>query len=197
MGVYELSGAGSIKTGRTMYTSMNAGNMYGAMVPIATRDFATGAIDFTNIPQTYQDLFVVFQARGTNAGTDEYLIAQFNGSTTGHSWTTLLGDGSSATSSRNSPGGIGPGYFYCGLMPGGNSATGLYSVTTMHILNYANTTASKTAIWRFGADRNGSGQTSANVALFASTSGISRIFILGSNGTSGAATLYGIRAVSS
>ena len=197
MGVYELSGAGSVKTGRTLYTSMNAGNQYGAMVPIATRDFTTGAIDFTNIPQTYQDLMVVAQLRGTNASTDEYLLTQFNGSSTGHSWTTLLGDGSSVSTSCNSPGGIAPGYFYCGLMPGGNSTAGLYSTPTMHILNYANTSTNKTAVWRFGADRNGSGQTSANVALFASTAGINRIFMLGSNGTSGAATLYGIRAVSS
>lgn len=192
-----MSAAGSVKVPRVNHQSMNAGNQFGAMVPIATRDFATGAIDFINIPQTYQDLFVVFQTRGTNAGTDEYLLCQFNGSSTGHSWTTLVGDGSTASSSRNSPGGIGPAYFYCGLMPGGNATAGLYATTTMHLLNYANTSTNKTALWRFGADRNGSGQTSVNVALFASTAGINRIFILGSNGTSGAATLYGIRAANS
>ena len=36
MGVYELSGAGSLKTPRTVYSSINANNQYGAMVPIAS-----------------------------------------------------------------------------------------------------------------------------------------------------------------
>lgn len=167
----------------------------GAMEPIASSPLGFGAIDFTNIPQTYRDLVVVAQVRGTNAGADEYLLAQFNGSSTGHSWTYLSSDGASASSSRNSPGGIAPGYFYVGLMPGGNATPGLFSTTVMHIGNYTSTIMNKTAVWKFVCDRNGSGQTSIGAALFASTSAITRIILLGSNGTNGIATLYGIKAV--
>lgn len=165
----------------------------GAMEPIASSRLGFGAIEFNNIPQTYRDLMIVIQARGTNAGTDEFLLGQFNNTFSGHSWTYLGADGSSVFTNRNSPGGISPSYFYLGLMPGGNSAAGLFSSTTMHIVNYTSTSANKTILWRFSSERNGSGQTAAGVALFSSTSAITRALFLGSNGTNGVATLYGIK----
>lgn len=191
--VYELSGAGSAVNPRTSYKSMNAGNQFGAMVPIASKAIGTGATDFFNIPQTYQDLMVTMQVRGTNAGPVEYLLSQVNLSATGHSFTLLNADGGTVTSSRNAPGGIAPAYFYLGLMPGGNATAGLYGTLSMHILNYRSTT-SKTVLWRFAGDQSGSGVVNIGVGLFASSSPITSLTFLGSNGFNGGGSLYGIRA---
>jgi hypothetical protein len=194
MGVYKLSRSGSMRSGRTLYNSLEAGNQFGAMTTIATRALSDGAVNFTNIPQTYTHLMVVVQSRGTNSGPVEFFLTQFNGSSTGHSWSYLGADGGgSGFSNRNTPGGIAPAFFYCGLMPGGTSPAGTYATTIMNIFDYSNTSTFKTALWRFGSDANGSGQTALGCATFASTSGISRIFMLGSNGTNASATLYGIR----
>ena len=53
----------------------------------------TTSIDFTNIPQTYTDLKMVFSLR--NSGTDLYI--SLNGSTTGFGQRYIQGDGGSTT----------------------------------------------------------------------------------------------------
>ena len=200
MGVYELSGAGSVKTGRTLYTSMNAGNMYGAMVPIASVTLAVAAdpISFTNIPQIYQDLMFVVNARGTKAAALENLVVYPNGlgGTTNASDTRLIGDGSSATSVRstNQP------YNFLGNIPSASSASGIFGAVEIHILNYANTATFKTFLNRSASDLNGSGNTILNVGLWRSTAAITSfdIYAESANYLAGTSiTLYGIRAVSS
>jgi hypothetical protein len=194
MGVYELSGAGSVKTGRTLYTSMNAGNQFGAMVPIAYA--ANGSANFNTIPQTFQDLYMVGQLRGTSANTIEYFFNTLNGASSGYSYTSLTGDGSSATSARNN---IGTSAFYIGTGPSANSTAGIFASYEIWVLNYANTTTNKTVLYRFAGDQNGSGQTALGVGLFSSTAAITQINAFGANGTATGSThtLYGIRAVSS
>jgi hypothetical protein len=199
MGVYELSGAGSVKTGRTLYTSMNAGNQYGAMVPIASVTLAVAAdpISFTNIPQIYQDLMFVINARGTKAATLENLVVYPNGlgGTTNASDTRLIGDGSSATSVRstNQP------YNFLGNIPSASSTAGIFGATEVHVLNYTNTTTFKTFLNRSASDLNGSGNTILNVGLWRSTAAITSfdIYAESANYLAGTSiTLYGIRAVS-
>ncbi len=194
MGVYKLSGAGGLISGRTEYKSMNAGNQYGAMVPIA---YATnGSANFYNIPQNYQDLYMCGQIRGVNGNTIEYGNIQLNSSSSNHSYTMLTGDGGSATSSRNTPV---TGAFYLGLIPGGNSTAGVLGTYQIWILNYANTSTYKTVLWRLAADQNGSGVTQMGVGLWSSTAAITAMNVFGSNGSGTGTThsLYGIRAVSS
>ena len=199
MGVYELSGAGSLKTGRTLYTSMNANNQFGAMVPIASYTAAsTGGFSFTNIPQNYQDLMIVFAPKdAATSGTSNTQIIFNLDTNTIYSSTRLLGDGSSATSDRNT------GLFYSlgGFVP--TSATGLTSVfgaVTYHILNYTNTSTFKTVLQRSANDQNGSGYTSLVAGLYRSTAAITTVTLNASNvgmTTGTTATIYGIRAVSS
>ena len=195
MGVYELSGAGSIKTGRTLYTSMNAGNQYGAMVPIASTTLTSVSNpSFYNIPQTYQDLMIVANVRGTNASALDTLVVDWV-YVNQYSNTLLTGDGSSATSTRNTS-----QYGATPVMPGGNATAGVFGSIVVHILNYANTTTAKTALFRSAADSNGSGQTMLGVAMRANTSAISYLDFGGANAPlaiGSTITLYGIRAVSS
>ena len=200
MGVYELSGAGSLKTGRTLYPTMNAnnGNSYGAMVPIASVVVPNdngGEYAFSNIPQIYQDLMIVVNVRGvTNAGFG-YLYLNAFGSD--QSFTALTGNGTSAISTRGTSNSVIQWIPNTDLL----SSTTPYSAT-FHILNYANTSTKKTIIGRSSYDKNGSGGTQ----LIAGTYNIAGPVTLVSFATfSGGAffatgstfTLYGIRAVAS
>lgn len=207
MGVYELSGAGSIKTGRTLYTSMNAGNMYGAMVPIASAT-ASGTVSdymFQNIPQTYQDLMLIVSVRGAASQTSQTFAAYVGTGANGtnllqsneNSVTRLSGDGSNATSSRTTNG---SGMFLNNI-PGGTSTSGVFASYAIHFLNYANATTFKTLLSRYAGDLNGSGVTSLVVGLARTTSPLLTVGVAtygDGNFTSGSTfTLYGIRAVSS
>lgn len=203
MGVYELSGAGSVKTPRTVYSSMNANNQYGAMVPIVSSTLSSnGYFEFSNIPQTYQDLCIVESARALTTSGDSgfsnqnYTNVYFNDITTGYSATFLIGNGSSATSSRTTS----QTNCYCGYIPNANATSGVFGSAVIHILNYANTSTFKTVLSRTAGDANGSGTTALVVNTWQNTAAINKLTIYTSStnfvaGTT--ATLYGIRAVSS
>lgn len=200
MPVYELSSAGSVKTGRTLYTSMNANNSYGAMVPIqsATVTGSPGNILFSNIPQIYQDLFVALSITTTSGESAQQTVVLVNTdyTTSNYSVTILSGDGSSATSSRSTTSsGL---YTQIGTRPA--HATNLTASHTVHFLNYTNTTTKKTILSRSASDANGSGQTNLYAGLYQGTSAITSLLFGGSASVfavGSTATLYGIRAVSS
>jgi hypothetical protein len=197
MGVYELSGAGSVKTGRTLYTSMNAGNQYGAMVPIATQVGTSSGVEilFSNIPATYQDLRLVISAIPSNAGT---ILGIYANQTTANTCSTtwLKGDGSSATSARATGNII--------IYPAGTNVTSTTIPTTytLDVLSYTSTSTFKTVITRTASDLNGSGYTTLSAGLIQTTNAINALTLSTLNGgyfwtTNTTATLYGIRAVSS
>lgn len=204
MGVYELSGAGSVKTPRTVYTSMNGGNQYGAMVPIASNT-VTGStvsdVTFNNVPQTFQDLMLVAFVRRTDAATLANLLITpyYSGiAASPQSTTVLSGDGSSATSFRYTN----QDAQFTGSTPAGNATSGIFGSATWHCLNYANTSTFKTTISRSSADLNGSGETRLSVSLTRGTGAITIVncsTFSGSNyfAAGSTFTLYGIRAVSS
>lgn len=163
--------------------------------PIATISLASNSTFlFSSIPQTYTDLVISGNVRGVNGGAVEYLLMKFNGSSTGHSFTQFVGDGATAVSNRNTPGGIAPSFFYCGLMAGGTANASIQSTIQIHINSYSNTASNKTAIIQMAADANGSGQVGNVVGSFTSTAAITSIQLQGSNGTVGSLTLYGIKA---
>jgi hypothetical protein len=204
MGVYELSGAGSVKTGRTLYTSMNANNQFGAMVPIQSATItSTGAFDFSNIPQIYQDLRVVLFVRSTNANaTGDAFVMYFNHGAgfqfTGYSTTNLSGDGSSAVSNRESNTSA---IRIPNLIPTTTQTAAVFASITFDILNYRSSTF-KNAILRGASDANGAGQTTFTVGLSQNTGAVTGLLMatgLGNNhfAANSTATLYGIRAVSS
>lgn len=174
---------------------MNAGNQFGAMVPIAST--TGGSANFANIPQTFQDLYVVSALRGVNANTIEFFFSNLNSSSAAiYSYTSLQGDGATASSSRNNQGNTA---FFLGVGSGGNSTTNVFASFQMWILNYTSTSAFKTVLYRLAADQNGSGESRVGVGLFSSTAAVNAVNVFGGNGTAGGSThnLYGIRAVSS
>jgi hypothetical protein len=174
-----------------------AGSMHGAIVPIASVILSspTDPINFTNIPQVYQDLLIVTYARGTVASILENLVCYPNGitGTSNASDTSLIGDGSSATSSRYSN-----AYNTWGVIPSASATSGIFGATETHILNYSNTTTYKTFLTRSAADLNGSGKTTLNVSLWRATAAITSLSIYAASANFATGTsinLYGIRTV--
>ena len=189
---------GSVTTNKIDYPSMLAGyGDFGALQRIGFYTSAStfGTYTFTNIPQTFQDLRIVMFARDTNTGgaiAGNYM--GFNGdvSATNYSVTTLSGNGSSASSSRNTNAGT----FVAGVMPTASATSGVYAGQVIDILNYANTSTFKTMISRSAADVNGSGETRMTVGLWRNTAAVTSIIFGANSGYAGGSSfaLYGVKA---
>jgi hypothetical protein len=155
--------------------------------PIATTTLGSAAasITFSSIASSWTDLrisFVIAGGSGTNA-----VGVRFNSdSTTSYSRTSILADGSTATSARNTTTRI--------SYPAALGAT-YPEFFTMDIFSYTGSTF-KTVLGVQSADRNGTGYTGSLVGLWSNTAAITAIEIYQSGGTFAAgttATLYGIK----
>jgi hypothetical protein len=185
------------------YASNSAAAMHGALVPIASTTISgssTSAFSFTSIPQTYQDLRLVITTRSAQPGNNLavfYLWANGDeSSATGlYSATNLQGDGTSATSSRQTS----QNQAIIGFSVNNGATSGIFASNTIDILNYTNTTTFKTSLSRSAGDLNGSGATLLVAALRRSTSAITSLYFRADGGyaqiAGATATLYGIRTV--
>lgn len=157
-------------------------------IATTTLGSAAGTITFSSIPSTYTDLRLVLVARGGNFSSNvQITYNQQSGPL--YSSTVLIGDGSSSTSSRaQNESSI--SRFFNNFM-----STTQPTFITLDIFSYAGST-NKTTLASTTYDRDGSGETREQVALFRYTPAINRIDI----DTSGflaagtIATLYGIKA---
>jgi hypothetical protein len=194
MPVYEMSAAGSVKVPRVNHQSMNAGNQFGAMVPISSTVVAsTGSVTMSSIPNTYQDLMLIVSAR-TDSSTLTSALLRFNGdSGSNYSSTMLIGNGTSATSERYSN----ESFVRIGYAIGSSQLASAYATQAVHILNYAGTSTNKTIIARDASDTNGSGLTQLSAGLWRNTTAISSITYATSLVAGSTVTLYGIRASNS
>lgn len=151
--------------------------------PIATQTLtsATTSISFTSIPATYTDVVMVLAGIYTATNYVNVRVNNDNGSN--YSFTYLRGDGTSATSGRNSNQSFGFG------------VTESPENATFNFQNYSNTTTNKTVLFRSGRTNN---DTRANVGLWRSTVAINRIDLHhdSANGfnTGTVVTIYGIKA---
>ena len=159
---------------------MTAGSTFS---PIATTTLGsnTTTVTFSSISGAYADLVLV--ASGTMTAQTDGVI-NFNSDTgNNYSSTYLFGNGTSAASGRNSSAGA-LLVFYWGT--GQNNSI-------LNIQNYANTTTYKTII---GRNNNPGNSTYAGVAMWQSTSAITRMDLAPTGGASWVAgstfTLYGI-----
>lgn len=150
---------------------------------------AQATVTFSSISSSYTDLRLVITGKTSN--TSGYFNCYINGDSTNtwYSRTYLLGNGTTASSSRASN----QNY---GLQM--NCATSAMDVNEWPVfvdfMNYANTNVNKTVLARSG---NAATQTEAWVWLYRSTSAISSLNLT-ANSTTWAAgstfTLYGIKA---
>jgi hypothetical protein len=154
-------------------------------IATTTLGSAASSVTFSSISSAYTDLVLVSNPKMTNANT--YFITTFNSDTaTNYSQTRLKGDGTTATSARDtSVSGVDMEF------QNNNTDTG---TSIMQIQNYSNTTTYKTALIR---DNFAAYGVFARVALWRSTSAISTITLTMSSSTFAAGsqfTIYGIKA---
>ena len=107
----------------------------------ATASGSTNIITFSSIPATYTDIIIVVKADGSGQGGYQ---VRFNSDSAGnYSSTRLYGDGSTASSDRQTN--------KNNLTSEWGGST--YNMYITHVMNYANTTTYKTALTRI-ADTN-------------------------------------------
>jgi hypothetical protein len=164
-----------------------------------TLSSAAASITFSNIPTTFTDLVLVMSPATTHTlATFPYM--RFNGdSGSNYSYTEVNGNGSSATSFRDTNQTIG----WTSPQMGSISNTLGDNKTIVNIMNYSNTTTNKTYLSR--ANRAGSTLdyqgVDAAVGLWRNTAPITSVFVGNRRGgvdynfSSGSTfTLYGIKA---
>lgn len=156
--------------------------------PIATTTLSSAAstITFSSIPNTYTDLRVVLVA--TNDTSTYGTNWTFNSDTANnYSWTVLEGDGTTASSNRNSS------QPYIQVLRMSNLQPNLQ---TLDIMSYAGST-NKSILITSARDLNGSGIIFNYVGLWRNTAAITSIRAQSNAAnfaTGTTATLYGIKA---
>jgi hypothetical protein len=176
----------------------SSASMHGALVPIARylADGTATGIQFSSIPQTYQDLLIVQYLRSNRVATTEQFWQRFNGDeASNYSFTNLVGNGSTASSNRFSSQTVMNRFD----IPAASSTSGIFGSSIVHILNYRSTSIFKTVLVRSACDLNGSGNTNISVGVWTNTNAITTLNVAtenGSNLVSGSTVhLYGIRTV--
>lgn len=165
--------------------------------PISTQTLGSdqATVTFSSIPQTYTDLILVANLKHSFAGSlgvrDSFI--SFNSDTsTNYSATELYGNGSSATSNRETS--------IAGIPCVASMASATsFMPTVIQIFNYTNTTTYKTVLIRGGNADDTNYGTYAHVGLWRATpAAITRIDVYAKSTyvwkTGSTFTLYGIKA---
>lgn len=164
--------------------------------PLATTTVgsATSTVTFSGISGAYTDLVLVVSGRSTVAGQSSDGLAVRVNSDTGanYSVTALRGNGSATASSQNTN----DTYYRLATyaMTGASSASGAFSTTTIHFMNYANTTTNKTILARQNVASDGVAST---VGLWRSTAAITSISCVGYSGNIDAGSTFSLYGVAS
>lgn len=148
---------------------------------------AVSSITFSSIPQGYTDLLLVFNGTTSASANPTYWLNGDSG--TNYSGTTVSGNGSTVSTTRNSNAGYGGLGTYFGGVGAGNQC-----VMTISVLNYSNSTTFKTVLTRLGVAAQ---YTEATVSLWRSTAAVNSFTLntFNNGGTYSAGstfTVYGI-----
>lgn len=158
--------------------------------PIASQTLGAdaGSVEFTSIPGTYTDLILIANASSTHTSATE-LHMRFSGSSAAnYSTTNLIGDGSAASSTRET---TGSSYGYMGHL--NNSSTNFTTIRAQ-IMSYSNTSVFTTMLVESGAAGT---QVRRQVSLWQLTNAITSILLISGAGNlrSGSTfSLYGVKA---
>jgi hypothetical protein len=161
--------------------------------PISTTTLSSAAatITFSSIPNTYTDLRLIFVGKSSVAGNDVNLY--FNGDNNGttYSRTSLLGNGTAASSTRETSAPV----IRVSASAAGQSTT-IPTFISVDIFSYTNS-INKTVLTMWNGDRNGSGYSLPSVGLWRNTAAITSVSFNSASGNfpiGTIATIYGIKA---
>ena len=148
---------------------------------------AVNQVTFTSIPQGYTDLVIVMNNQIASGGNDNILY-QFNGDTgSNYSGTSLIGNGSAASSDRASN---------TVSYVAGRVGSAVNSTSIFQVQNYSNTTTNKTSISRANVSDTA---VFAFVGLWRSTAAITSIRLYTASSVNfnvgSTFSLYGISAI--
>ena len=154
------------------------------VISTQTLGSAAATVTFSSIPQTYTDLVLVVS---TQVSVNSDILVRFNSDTaSNYSYTTLRGDGTSASSARNS------NATSLGILSGDPSLN--FSTYITNIFNYTNATTYKTTVTR----TNTGDRTGAIVGLWRATpAAVTTVEVRTASGTFATGstfTLYGVKA---
>lgn len=143
------------------------------------------SIDFTSIPQTYTDLYLVMSARSTDL---IQLVIKFNNTATTYTTIHVNGDGSSATSNNN---------VTAGYIVGSTATASTFGSNSYYIPNYTGSTQ-KSFSYDSVTENNGTtAYQYLGASLWNGTSAINQItfsiFSSGNFAQYSSASLYGIK----
>jgi hypothetical protein len=167
--------------------------------PITTFDFGSNVgVTFSNIPQIYTDLVIVYNGRNAQGGNNiTGLLMWVNGDESGsnsiYSSTYLEGNGTTAVSNRQST------RTYWTIAIGQNDGATTYRTASaiINLGNYSNTSTFKTAISQYGST-SGSLYSGIGTHIYRSTNAITSIYIRNDGGyghnTGSTISLYGIKS---
>jgi hypothetical protein len=206
VGVYKFSAPGTLKTGRTLYTSMLAGNpvfVPGVYDSIATTTVDAGgasSVTFSSIPSTYTHLQVriLAQTNRTTFGRDGFNMRINSDSGANYSSHFLTGDGASAGAAAVTSGTA----ITTPEVTTSTAGANIFGAFIVDILDYANTTKNTTARLLGGGDHNGvvnglGAQVSLRSGAWYSTSAVTSLTFTPSVGTTisqySSFALYGIK----
>lgn len=154
------------------------------------------AIDFTSIPATFTDLYVVSSLRASAAGDEQNGAITFNGSSSGYSERMLVGYGNVAASAAAS----GSQINWAMIATGSGQTSNTFANSAVYIPNYRSS-AAKSVSGDAVAENNATGaQMRIDAALWNNTDVINRVTITCPSGVwvqHSSASLYGILAGSS
>jgi hypothetical protein len=158
--------------------------------PIATNTLTTSAatVDFSSISGAYTDLVLVVSNLQTTSNAGNLYCRVGNGSAdsgTNYSYTIIKGNGTTATSARQT----GSNVFLIGGYDVGTSNT-TPSMSITNIMNYSSTTTYKTALTRFSGAYSASGETNTMVQLWRSTSAINYVQVYTNAGSLAAGSTF-------
>jgi hypothetical protein len=112
------------------------------LIETKTLGTAAASIEFTSIPQDGTDLLFVFSLRSARATIADDIVFRFNGDTgSNYSWRSLLGTGSSTSSSSNTE-----ARGYLGLCSANNSTANVFGNQSLYIPNYTSSTAKSSSV---------------------------------------------------
>jgi len=165
---------------------------------IATTTVGSGGaanIEFTSIPGTYTDLYILYSLRSNNASVFDNIIFTVNNSTSTYNERLLYGDGSSAASAI--PGGGRTSNIQFLYTNGANATSNTFANGSIYIPNYAGSTYKSISFDSVTENNATSAIAALNAGIWSTTSAITSIKLTGNNSTNfvqySTATLYGIK----
>ncbi len=207
MSVYKFSTPGTLKTGRTLYTSMLAGNAkfipweptgsYDSIATATVANTTTTTLTFTSIPATYTHLQLRYLIR-TDRGDDtiDAIGMRFNSDATTNYYRHRLETEGSGVVAVGSSSGTDAQYHFLGSTV--LCTSGVFGSGVVDIIDYANTSKYKTTKSLGGLMNSATqGWMGFETSLWNSTSAVNRIDLKVNYGTyyatGSTVALYGIK----